>query len=157
MQNLSTQNTKISTTEKVSVNLSAVEIGQIDFLVERGLYDNRTDFIRSSVRKSLEKHEQEIADFVNTEKARGLIAGIEKDDTQLSFAIGVMIISHEYLQGYVQSGKMLNIRSIGLLRFTDDVTPTDIRMGVKSYKCYGKTVASDAVKEALALISEHSL
>jgi len=33
--------------EKITINMSAVDLGKIDLLVQEGLYSNRTDFIRT--------------------------------------------------------------------------------------------------------------
>ena len=43
-------------TEKITINLGAVDLGKIDLLVEQGHYSNRTDFIRSAIRAQLDKH-----------------------------------------------------------------------------------------------------
>ena len=37
---------KVSETEKITINLGPVDLGQIDLLVEEGFYSNRTDLIR---------------------------------------------------------------------------------------------------------------
>lgn len=35
-------------TEKITMNLGLVDLGQIDLLVREGFYSNRTDFIRTA-------------------------------------------------------------------------------------------------------------
>jgi Arc/MetJ-type ribon-helix-helix transcriptional regulator len=35
-------------TEKITLNLGPVDLGQIDLLVQEGFYSNRTDFIGTS-------------------------------------------------------------------------------------------------------------
>jgi Arc/MetJ-type ribon-helix-helix transcriptional regulator len=37
-------------TEKITINLGLVDLGQIDLLVQEGFYTNRTDFIRTAIR-----------------------------------------------------------------------------------------------------------
>jgi Arc/MetJ-type ribon-helix-helix transcriptional regulator len=51
-------------TEKITINMSAVDLGKIDLLVQEGLYSNRTDFIRTAIRSQLEKHTFEIQQSV---------------------------------------------------------------------------------------------
>ncbi|HSQ40505.1 MAG TPA: hypothetical protein VLM78_10130, partial [Anaerolineales bacterium] len=51
-------------TEKITINMNAVELGKIDLLVEQGHYSNRTDFIRSAIRSQLEKHTFEVQQAV---------------------------------------------------------------------------------------------
>jgi len=43
-------------TEKITVNLGFVDLGQIDLLVKEGFYSNRTDFIRTAIRNQLTAH-----------------------------------------------------------------------------------------------------
>ena len=38
------------TTEKITINLGVVDLGQIDLLVREGFYSNRTDLIRTAIR-----------------------------------------------------------------------------------------------------------
>ena len=40
-------------TEKITINLGLVDLGQIDLLVQEGFYTNRTDFIRTAIRSQL--------------------------------------------------------------------------------------------------------
>jgi Arc/MetJ-type ribon-helix-helix transcriptional regulator len=47
-------------TEKIPINMSAVDLGKVDLLVQEGLYSNRTDFIRTAIRSQLDKHSVEI-------------------------------------------------------------------------------------------------
>src|SRR4051794_25045165 len=41
-----------SESEKITINLGYVDLGHIDLLVQDGFYTNRTDFIRTAIRKS---------------------------------------------------------------------------------------------------------
>jgi len=44
---------EVEKTEKITINLGLVDLGQIDLLVQEGFYANRTDFIRSAIRTQL--------------------------------------------------------------------------------------------------------
>ena len=46
----------MSETEKITINLGLVDLGQIDLLVQEGFYQNRTDFIRTAIRNQLGAH-----------------------------------------------------------------------------------------------------
>ncbi len=43
-------------TEKISFNMSTVDLGQVDLLVEQGFYSSRTDFLVAAVRNLLQSH-----------------------------------------------------------------------------------------------------
>src|SRR5271170_8435523 len=42
--------------EKITINLGYVDLGQIDLMVRDGFYSNRTDFIRTAIRNQLDRH-----------------------------------------------------------------------------------------------------
>ena len=45
---------EVDKSEKITVNVGLVDLGQIDLLVDEGFYANRTDFIRTAIRRQLE-------------------------------------------------------------------------------------------------------
>src|SRR5580658_6433029 len=47
---------KLSDSEKITINLGFVDLGQIDLMVQDGFYSNRTDFIRTAIRNQLDRH-----------------------------------------------------------------------------------------------------
>ncbi len=56
--------TGMSETEKITINLGLVDLGQIDLLVQEGFYSNRTDFIRTAIRNQLTTHTEEVRQTV---------------------------------------------------------------------------------------------
>src|SRR3712207_4095871 len=63
---------EVDSTEKITINVGLVDLGQIDLLVDEGFYANRTDFIRTAIRRQLETR----ADAVNdTVERRALTLG----------------------------------------------------------------------------------
>ena len=60
--------------EKITINLGVVDLGQIDLLVQEGFYSNRTDLIRTAIRNQLVIH----ADVVRESVARRtLVLGLQ--------------------------------------------------------------------------------
>src|SRR3954447_19476812 len=47
---------KTADSEKITINLGCVDLGQIDLLVSEGFYANRTDLIRTAIRNQLDRH-----------------------------------------------------------------------------------------------------
>ena len=43
---------KAGETEKITINLGLIDLGQIDLLVNEGFYSNRTDLIRTAISNS---------------------------------------------------------------------------------------------------------
>ena len=51
-------------TEKITINLGFVDLGQIDLLVQEGFYSNRTDMIRTAIRNQLAVHTEAVKQTV---------------------------------------------------------------------------------------------
>jgi Arc/MetJ-type ribon-helix-helix transcriptional regulator len=121
-------------TEKITINISAVDLGKIDLLVQEGLYSNRTDFIRTAYRNQLDKHNLEIQQSV----------------TRHSYAVGVLIYDQSDFEKRKLKGEKLKLNLIGFLHLTNDISPELAREVVESIQVRGIFQASEAVKAALA-------
>ena len=120
--------------EKITINLGFVDLGQIDLLVEDGFYSNRTDFIRTAIRNQLERH----AEVTQRSVARQ------------SLDLGLRHFSREDLEAARAAGEMLHIHVLGLASIANDVTPEFARATIASLVVLGALHASPAVKVALA-------
>jgi Arc/MetJ-type ribon-helix-helix transcriptional regulator len=123
----------MSETEKITINLGPVDLGQIDLLVEQGLYSNRTDLIRTAIRNQIEKH--------NTV--------IEEVSVRHSYSLGVLIYNARDLEKLRDEGRKLSIRIVGMLTLTSSITPNLALEAIESIWIRGKLIAPKAVVEAL--------
>ena len=130
-------------TEKVSINLSPTELGQIDLLVERGAFDNRSDFMRAAARKALEGYEGSVKHFLYPEHLN------EESKYTLLCALGVAELTRGQISLCISQGKKMHIRVVGMLKVSDGINPGDIRTVVESCKIHGKIIATDEVKVVL--------
>jgi Arc/MetJ-type ribon-helix-helix transcriptional regulator len=121
-------------TEKITVNLGFVDLGQIDLLVKEGFYSNRTDFIRSAIRQQLLHH----ADAVRQVVARN------------TFTLGLKSYGRAELEAALAAGEQLHIRGLGLTSIASDVTPELARAAIGSLVILGTLSASPQIKAALA-------
>ena len=120
--------------EKITINLSAVDLGRIDLLAEEGFYSNRTDFIRTAIRKELDVHRDVV----------------EKSATRRASIIGVLSYGRRALEAVEKRREKLDVNVIGALHLARDVTPELARKTISSVNVHGVFRASPAVKEALA-------
>jgi Arc/MetJ-type ribon-helix-helix transcriptional regulator len=121
-------------TEKITVNLGYVDLGQVDLMVQEGFYSNRTDFIRTAIRNQLERH----ADVVKQSTVRN------------SLDLGLRHYSRADLEAAQRGGQMLQINVLGLATIAPDVTPELARATIASVSVLGALHATPAVKAALA-------
>ena len=125
---------RIGDSEKITINLGVVDLGQIDLLVAEGFYANRTDLIRTAIRNQLDRH---------AEAVKGSLA-------RKSLELGLRHYSRADLEAAREAGLRLDIRVLGLASIATDVTPELARAAIGSITVLGALHASAAVKAALA-------
>ena len=120
--------------EKITINLGHVDLGQVDLLVSEGFYGNRTDFIRTAIRNQLTQHGDALKQVV----ARKMLV------------LGLQHISRQDLQALQKSRQKLTLRVVGLATIAADVTPELALDTIESLEVLGALHASAEVKRALA-------
>jgi Arc/MetJ-type ribon-helix-helix transcriptional regulator len=125
---------KPSDSEKITINLGFVDLGQIDLLVREGFYSNRTDFIRTAIRNQLAGHTDEV----------------KKSVVRQTLELGIRCYTRQDLEAVHARGERLQIRVLGLVKIADDVSPDLARKTIESITVLGALHASARVKAALA-------
>ena len=125
---------RIGETEKITINLGVVDLGQIDLLVQEGFYSNRTDLIRTAIRNRLALHADELKQSV---ARRTLVLGL-REFTRVD------------LERVQAAGETLKIRVLGLARIAVDVPAELARATIESVEVLGAFHASASVRAALA-------
>jgi len=126
--------TELEKTEKITINLGLVDLGQIDLLVQEGFYTNRTDFIRTAIRNQLTTQ----ADVVKRMVARKTLV------------LGMQQYSRYDLEAIRAAGEKVQIRVLGLVSIAEDVSPELALSTIDSIEVLGAFRASAAVKAVLA-------
>ncbi|HET9771989.1 MAG TPA: CopG family transcriptional regulator [Acidimicrobiia bacterium] len=121
-------------TEKITVNLGLVDLGQIDLLVQEGFYANRTDFIRTAIRAHLGTR----------------AATLDQTVARRTLVLGTRHFSRHELEDLRAAGETVHIRVLGLASIADDVSPKLALATIASVEVLGAFRASAAVKAALA-------
>ncbi|MGE5621529.1 MAG: CopG family transcriptional regulator [Bacillota bacterium] len=126
--------TKLGDSEKITINLGPIDLGQIDLLVQEGFYSNRTDLIRTAIRNQLQSH----GDVIKQTVARK------------SLVLGLQHYTRADLEAVRDAGQKLQIQVLGLASIGADVTPELALATIDSVTVLGALHASAAVKAALA-------
>jgi Arc/MetJ-type ribon-helix-helix transcriptional regulator len=121
-------------TEKMTVNVGVVDLGQVDLLVQEGFYSNRSDLVRTALRNQLALH----ADVLRQTVARRTLT------------LGLQHFSRADLETVVAAGQQLEVQVVGLARIAEDVTPELARAAIASVTVLGAFQASAAVRRALS-------
>lgn len=125
---------RVGDTEKLTINLGVVDLGQVDLLVQEGFYSNRSDLIRTAVRNQLAVH----ADTVRQTVARRTLM------------LGLQHLSRADLERAVAAGQRLRVQVVGLARIAEDVPPELALAAIESVSVLGAFHASPEVRRALA-------
>lgn len=120
--------------EKITINLGPVDLGQIDLLVAEGFYANRTDLIRTAIRNQLALHARVVEETV----------------ARRSLVLGLQHFSRHDLEAIRAAHERLNIQVLGMASIAADVSPELALATIESVVVLGAFHASPAVKAALA-------
>ena len=120
--------------EKITINLGYVDLGQIDLLVQEGFYSNRTDFIRMAIRNQLGSHGDVLKQTV---ARRSLVLGLQR-------------YTRQDLERVREAGEQLHIQVLGLAMIDDDVPAQLAAQTIASIVVLGALRASPKVKAVLA-------
>jgi Arc/MetJ-type ribon-helix-helix transcriptional regulator len=120
--------------EKITINLGYVDLGQVDLLVREGFYSNRSDFIRTAIRTQLDRH---------TDAVKQSVARRQLD-------LGLRQYSRSDLEAIRAAGESLHIQVLGLAIIAPDVSADLARATIASIQVLGALQASPEVKAALS-------
>src|SRR4051794_23749622 len=124
----------VEKTEKITINLGLVDLGQIDLLVQEGFYSNRTDFIRSAIRTQLATR----------------AAAVEQTVARKTLTLGTLTLTRRELEELQRAGRTIEVRVLGLATIAADVSPELALATIAHVEVLGAFRASSAVKAALA-------
>src|SRR3954464_7548472 len=125
---------ELDKSEKITINLGLVDLGQIDLLVDEGFYANRTDFIRTAIRRQLESRATAVDDTV----------------ARRTLTLGSRHVSRRELEELRDSGRTIELRVLGLATVADDV-PAELALAtITAVEVLGAFRAPKEVKAALA-------
>ena len=125
---------ELEKTEKITINLGFVDLGQIDLLVQEGFYTNRTDFVRTAIRNQLTTH---------TDVVKRMVA-------RKTLVLGMQHYTRYDLEAVRTAGEKLQISVLGLVSIAEDVSPELALATIDSIEVLGALRASAAVKAVLA-------
>ncbi len=125
---------EVDKSEKITINVGLVDLGQIELLVSEGFFANRTDFIRTAIRRQLETRS----------------SAVDRTVVRRELTLGTEHYSRHDLEELRDSGRMVELRVLGLASITDDVSPELALATIAAVEVLGAFRAPAAVKAALA-------
>lgn len=133
--------TKMDTTEKITININTIDLGYIDLLVSEGYYATRTEFIKTAIKKHLDKHENDTKQLLE-----------QRINYGYQFSIGVGGFTKSELEKIIEKKeKKRKFVFVGLFVLSKDITLELLEKTVKSIKVYGVCRCSQEIKDKYKL------
>lgn len=126
----------MSTQEKVTLNLSTVDLGKIDYLVEHGFYSTRSDFMRTAIRNQLQAHEPVVSDEALRAVMDDRVAS-NTDTVGSVKVIGLFTFDKAYFEKHLNQGTKIDFFVVGAVVINKDVTLDLAQKVIASAKVYG--------------------
>lgn len=125
---------EVEKSEKITINVGVVDLGEIDLLVSEGFFANRTDFTRTAIRRQIESRS----------------SSVESSVARRELTLGSEHYSRQELEELRETGRMVELRVLGLASIADDVSPELALATIAAVEVLGAFRAPRAVKAALA-------
>ena len=120
--------------EKITINVGLVDLGQIDLLVREGFFANRTDFIRTAIRRQLDSRS----------------GAVDRTVARRELTLGSEYYGRRDLEALRDAGRMVELRVLGLAIIAEDVSPELALATIARVEVLGALRAPGPVKAALA-------
>ena len=125
---------EVDKSEKITINVGLVDLGQIDLLVNEGFFANRTDFIRTAIRRQLQTRS----------------SAVDRTVARRELTLGTEHYSRHDLEELRDCGRVVELRVLGLASIAEDVSPELALATIAAVEVLGAFRAPRAVKAALA-------
>ena len=119
--------------ERIVLDIEPESKGKIDLLIENGLYADRNSFFTNAIQQLIDVHKKTIDNF----------------KIKNNFVVGLLHFSSNDFEKVVAEGKKLNIRVIGGLSFSDDISPVLADKAIEKISMAGVFKASPEIKKKL--------
>ena len=119
--------------------MNIATLSQIDLLVDKGYYSNRSDFINQAVRQVLSEKQSIIEE-----------TGKQQKDLDFDWFIGIMSLGREELLKAKENRVKINIKGYGLLCIDAELDELVIE-NVESITVRGKVKCSDKIKKHFSI------
>ncbi len=121
------------TTEKMTINLNVVELGNIDLLVNEGFYSNRTEFIKTAIRNQISQYNYEINQIV----------------VNKGFYVGIHRVTRAELEDLLRKKEKLELKVVGMLVLDNDISFDLIERTISAMNIAGVIRCNEKLKKKL--------
>ena len=130
----------IMNTEKITLNISAIDLAKVDLLVENGFAANRSELLKNAITQYLNSQDTDIKHLIEVVKG-------ETTKNLGKWYFGIQYLNKKTVDQYIMENKSVVLVGYGMLIIDKDVTLEDLKKCVRSIKTYGVLKASKDIKK----------
>ncbi len=129
-------------TEKITLNISAIDLANIDLLVENGFAINRSEFMKTAIKQYLSNLEDETKLLIKNEESQA-------KKNRLGWVFGGYYLTKDAVQKYIANQENVRLIVYGFLMVEEGITTDQLSKCITSVKVFGVIKADKQIKEYL--------
>lgn len=126
-------------TEKITLNINAIELANIDLLVENGFAANRSELMKTAIKQYLANLESETKHLLNVQESNA-------KTSKKHWILGMHHLSAKTVDELIRKNSITDIVVYGILIIDNKIPLSQLRQCVRSIKVYGPIRASKEIK-----------
>lgn len=127
-------------TDKITLNVNAIDLANIDLLVENGFAANRSELMKTAIKTYLANLESDTKQLIQVKQQ-------EAETNHWHWFFGFNKISLKYINECIKSNKKASISSYGMFKVDKNVPLELMKECITELKIYGPFKASKEIKE----------
>lgn len=126
-------------TEKITLNVNAIDLANIDLLVENGFAANRSELMKTAIKQHLNNLDKETKQLISVEEAKA--AQYKKH-----WVFGMYRLSEKMVKQYIAKKEHWSFVTYGLMIIDSKVTLEQLKLCIDDIKVFGTMSASKDIK-----------
>ena len=127
-------------TEKITLNISAIDLANIDLLVENGFASNRSDLMKTAIKQHLSNLDKETKQLI-------LVEETEAAQNKKHWIFGIHRINSKTIKQHIDNNEHWSIVTYGMLIIDSNVTLAEMRECIEDIKVFGSIRANKDIKD----------
>jgi metal-responsive CopG/Arc/MetJ family transcriptional regulator len=127
-------------TEKITLNVSAIDLANVDLLVENGFASNRSELMKTAIKQYLNNLDKETKQLILVEKN-------EAERYKKHWIFGIQRLSFETINHYIEQNERWSIVTYGMLIIDSKITLSQMKQCIDDIKVFGAMRANKDVRD----------
>ena len=127
-------------TDKITLNVNAIDLANIDLLVENGFATNRSELMKTAIKTYLANLESDTKQLIQTKQQ-------EAETNHWHWFFGFNKITEKFVNERIRNNKKVSITSYGMFKVDKNISLELMKQCITELKIYGPFKASKEIKD----------